>query len=612
MERLFKYSLLMGLIQISVSHCCAQVQPPVGYTVAGDVQVPNTYAIASGQRVTVNGLLQAIGEAQPEGNAIIFRGNPPKEIARENLTAADGFRSSTLQPGDIVVFRRIQGPPTPQRNVVLVTPAGVEVREFPAGSGVVVGQCFEGSVPGIVNVTRTDFRMTSSLQLTPRDAIQHGDIIFAGNIAGDSTGFPGLTGSGYPPVESTAPSVYGGSETASAGLPEPQLEIPVDGNVIDFNDPTEVAALDAPNLEIPVSNSVDLNSQSPFRTASMEKTALTPAAIPSVDTAAATVSGDDDSRSASFWNALFLLGLLLAAGLILIGFIKNYNEQQANEEKERLRRSRIEQPKETVQPAAIATPPKPVAAEPINSEPVGDDCPVLSAGFDFIAEEETPERFSSEELYGFPEAAEEEAIAALLSESEAAIAPENDGRLVESGEWFGTDWQGLDRDAPTADLGLEEESIDIPIIGHEEEDPDSVNDIGFDFAQQGNFEREDVSLPVVDKEEFAADDTAESEGSEAASARSDLDELIQNRLPLQLKQTDLPLKVALYGKPAGPKRLRLDSSHTQIAAPHMTLKSRPRRPKATTTQESAPSDSSSQISEGLDRALNFLDEQADG
>ena len=50
---------------------------------------------------------------------------------------------------------------------------------------------------------------------------------------------------------------------------------------------------------------------------------------------------------------------------------------------------------------------------------------------------------------------------------------------------------------------------------------------------------------------------------------SDLEDLLQNRLPIDLCETQLPLRVALFGKPAGPRRLRIDAAHTAIPAPHM-------------------------------------------
>ena len=48
-----------------------------------------------------------------------------------------------------------------------------------------------------------------------------------------------------------------------------------------------------------------------------------------------------------------------------------------------------------------------------------------------------------------------------------------------------------------------------------------------------------------------------------------LEDLIQNRLPMELSEAQLPLKIALFGKPEGPRRLRIDAAHSTIAPPHM-------------------------------------------
>lgn len=132
-----------------------------------------------------------------------------------------------------------------------------------------------------------------------------------------------------------------------------------------------------------------------------------------------------------------------------------------------------------------------------------------------------------------------------------------------------------------------------------------------------------------------------------------LEDLIQNRLPMELSDAQLPLKISLFGKPEGPRRLRIDAAHTTIAPPHMAKaagRSKRREPQmaiATETprqQESAQSAGNQPIEKqaateisssvqrtdsvtdskdqrpasprsqgpasGLDKALNFLEEQS--
>lgn len=140
-----------------------------------------------------------------------------------------------------------------------------------------------------------------------------------------------------------------------------------------------------------------------------------------------------------------------------------------------------------------------------------------------------------------------------------------------------------------------------------------------------------------------------------------LEDLIQNRLPMELSENQLPLKISLFGKPEGPRRLRIDAAHSTIAPPHMaSTASRSKRrepamamrndavkpaakqaarpesssssdtssPSQTTTaspetdsrtQNSPAADSatprppqvaSQNETSGLDKALNFLEEQS--
>ena len=103
----------------------------------------------------------------------------------------------------------------------------------------------------------------------------------------------------------------------------------------------------------------------------------------------------------------------------------------------------------------------------------------------------------------------------------------------------------------------------------------------------------------------------------------DLVDLLQNRLPIDLCTTQLPLRVALFGKPAGPQRLRIDAAHSAIPAPHFTTTADKRReqPVAVTTaatsqmrNSSAPDaqNQSDAVAPGsLDRALHFVQERTE-
>ena len=120
-------------------------------------------------------------------------------------------------------------------------------------------------------------------------------------------------------------------------------------------------------------------------------------------------------------------------------------------------------------------------------------------------------------------------------------------------------------------------------------------------------------------EAAAATDTISPQGG----TFSDLEELLQNQVPVDISQADLPLRIALFGNPAGPRRLRIDAAHTQLAPPHMMKSARQEqksRPTVAPVSDSNGNDASSQPAdmaaanadyERFDRALDLLEGQSD-
>ena len=99
----------------------------------------------------------------------------------------------------------------------------------------------------------------------------------------------------------------------------------------------------------------------------------------------------------------------------------------------------------------------------------------------------------------------------------------------------------------------------------------------------------------------------------AAEQIDGLDELLQNRLPVDLCAAQLPLRVSLFGKAAGPRRLRVDAAHTRVPAPHINVGAERKR------EEPAMATISDRIAErttiaetgSLDRALHNLHDRID-
>ena len=171
--------------------------------------------------------------------------------------------------------------------------------------------------------------------------------------------------------------------------------------------------------------------------------------------------------------------------------------------------------------------------------------------------------------------ATETAMPSVVIESEIgkAAAAEPAKALVAGHEWFSGDWHGP---VDTSNLQQRDES--------------SVS-----YSATSSSSSKDVEA-VIDDAGF-----------------SDLEDLLQNRLPIDLFETQLPLRVVLFGKPAGPRRLRIDAAHSTVPAPHMNSAANTRReqPVAATTAAAPHTQTVVDSSGCLDRALHFLQERTE-
>ena len=171
---------------------------------------------------------------------------------------------------------------------------------------------------------------------------------------------------------------------------------------------------------------------------------------------------------------------------------------------------------------------------------------------------------------------------AILSAS--AVQPEMP--LVAGHEWFSGDWHGQD---VASDLPVQGKSL-------------------IDETATVTFQTDRVDVAIPSSKILSADE----------QGFSDLEDLLQNRLPIDLCKTQFPLRIALFGKPAGPRRLRIDAAHPAVPAPHINLSSDKRReqPAAPTTVAAGHTpdthtQTAADSSGSLDRALHFLQERTE-
>ena len=155
--------------------------------------------------------------------------------------------------------------------------------------------------------------------------------------------------------------------------------------------------------------------------------------------------------------------------------------------------------------------------------------------------------------------------------------------LVGGHEWFSGDWHGQVVSGEVPSQG----ETKIALSANERSEPVS--------------EVLSVKTPLADEQSF-----------------SDLEDLLQNRLPIDLCEVQFPLRAALFGRPKGPRRLRIDAAHAAIPAPHLKLSPDKRREQTPAAANAAAAQSAAihtpsvvEASGSLDRALHFLQERTE-
>jgi hypothetical protein len=180
--------------------------------------------------------------------------------------------------------------------------------------------------------------------------------------------------------------------------------------------------------------------------------------------------------------------------------------------------------------------------------------------------------------------------------------------LVTEQEWYGGDW--LRKTGVTECAAVRTESVV------------QVDDRA--VSSQAHIQLDEWSLKATgSKGNGGSDEKA------FADELQDLNDLIENRLPVDLTTAELPLRVTLFGRPAGPRRLRIDAAHPALSGPHLSMGQERRRgvfskPAVSATSAEKNSGSGADVSgaeagagftqslsadDSFDRALTFLQRQ---
>ena len=567
---------LILVAAVSSSACCAAQE--AYYTIAGDVASPGTYSCPVGEPMDLAKLLERGGVVSDQGIAAILRG-PSLETVSTNSVRPDAEPNQTaVAPGDVIVFRRFEPYGNFEQHAVLISGGMPRIMLFSTG-GVALEQVLAAAglqVARRADVVRVQWGTTERLSLHQRELLQHGDVVSVAN-AGPMSGLR-ITDTFTPlsvPVMQTEVTTFSlpRSQMESAagdsqGLivpPRPQsatLHIP-DAFESPDSALSTVSETKTVSTEFPGNSQMELrapesteNLLTPFRTASLENNLSDTETIQLSDSYPSATAG---SSSNAIRDTIFVVGLLFAAGLIGLGWLKTRQERRIEAESaENLQISGatyVAEPELEVAEFTAVEEVELVEAES-SRQTVSEDCPLLSAGIEATTTDCVDEADSPWEEMGT-------LSAATITESAG-----HETMSADTGPWFAADWSAAEASSET-EAGVNLDSSTAP----------------------------------------------------TEAVKSDiLEDLLHNRLPMELKQAQLPLQIALFGKPAGPQRIRIDAAHTTIAPPHMASSARRSKQKMPAAsddvqdkQRHRPGGGQSTGSDGsrFDRALNFLEEQSE-
>lgn len=558
MERLTTFAAL-ALILTATASAHAESDR---YTVAGDVPNPHVREYAAGESVTPRQLVRDAG-AVGIGSAVIVRGSQPHHFT-EYLYADSAGEDSFLQPGDVVVFHDAEGNRPEVGNVVIAygTPGVVMLSAAGNQLGSLLNRLkIEFGAATTHRVVRTASGGPKNLTLAPHDALAHGDVLILDrSVPVDGDYLESLFAAPGSAVASPNEDVLPEAESISAIAPlqsSTGLMIP-DGQY--SHAPTEPPALDIP-----------------LSLAAMETVvpATGDAAPPIPTTVAVSPSPEQMSVTATnvspIWNGVFIVGLFGSLMLVITGWMKTQRERAA---------ARITEAESAYQ---LRSPEEVPAIEQ----------PIVSSWADDIELEEVPvaaEIAPLTDMLSAPMESVAKPDLSIVNNFPPEEAPQEQplsGRpLVQETEWFGDQWRAPAEPTEPRVNEVESDAVQrtehIPMIDSlpERTMPDLIASAAFEAREQ---------TPSV------------------VEAADDLEDLIQNRLPIQLCQADLPLRVTLFGRPAGPRRLRIDNAHKELAAPHFFAGSRAQS-RSLEKVETAESNSGDhgQDQPSFDRALSSL------
>lgn len=620
------------------------------FVVIGDVRNHNYFVLSPYTRTTIH---QAVIQAGMLGDSVsvsVVRGTQQRAAFTQNFSRASADTGELVMEGDVLVVQSMQPvQETHQKNAALRTDGGI-VPVTLADEFIAVGDVLQGTggLPSADQQVKIACRFRGRPLLENAilsDRVEHGDVIAVVHRAqATSRGFGNMVPASSEWQTSEVIQPASASLNAAGNLvpevaPATPLEFPVqtseartfDDSGNPFADPAEPA--DDAALE---SHSETEQSEAELSVRSVSQAAAAPVA-PAEDIAPPApveiavpleAARQVPAASMGLWNVLFIGGLLVAGSMILIGSLRTEEENLSPDSSAmhytansgKVVKNFAAPVSSSIEPAAVPTP-------------------------------SVPEKKIT-------------ATATIAEVTEVPAKPlltsENLPSATETQSWFGGDWRSTQTGASVSSMASEQaatcDSVIVAVGIDHRRQVDSPSIYLMEKMVVESLSDSKSAPPVKIAESIAVEQmttpvapaakpiavipkavAVEPEMLSSVPIRplvsepvvngakdfSDLEDLLQNRLPIDLCQVELPLRISLFGRPAGPRRLRIDAAHSRVPTPHMNMSSERRRDESVTVsaqrsafempsqEEQAGETKSAATSASLDRALHYLQDRTD-
>jgi hypothetical protein len=576
----------------------------LGYVIGGDVQNLNTWTL-SGSRVTVLEAVLKAGLLTEPSSVTVIRRNQDRPAWTQLVSTTSRDSGEIIMDGDIIIVQSLNSGQSPKLgNAILRTDAGSLIVGL-ADSSVAIGDILQQTQHSVSEtmplalVSRFQGRPTIR-KPTLFSEVSHGDVISISTTQRKLAGFGNLVPA-FSEWQSAAASPAANSsrlieQTSATVSPNDGQAVPGDFEFSRF------PAMNASDQADALISSIPDDPESHVRGESRESKASVNAAPVSQTTfpedlellaPAPPVEGPDSaagkrtlsSETSGLWNTLFIAALMISGVLIILGsFLNGDSSREA---------SAIPT---TLAPATVPSGNHSFGNSATVSGMVPNDT-TAEVGFKVPLSVDTPAPTESIELTSSPRTS----TPAL---SAVALSPEASGsNTAAAPRWYSNDWRQKSVTLTPIDA---DRSPEHPLPTPNVPQPPSSGET----AVQPRAEIPSivaVHSPSIQQSQSPI--TLSSPTSAPVESCPGLDDLIENRLPMDLQQARFPLQINLFGRAAGPRHLRIDAAQPVLTGPHASFQS---GTKSGSKSRSVTATSSATESQGrLDRALSSLEERSE-